>query len=133
MKKYNIKKGYKIGYFLLSLPLSLLMGWCSFELTKETNNLLLLLLSVPMFIFASLSLFSIFFDQLVITDDFIEVKRFFRRKRFYVKDIDRFIIRNNAGYVFSNGKNIHISQDFENWREVANELKLKVKLNPEIK
>lgn len=133
MKKYNIKKGYKIGYFLLSLSLSLLMGWGSFELLKEKNNLIPLLFSVPMFIFANLSLFSIFFDQLVIADDFIEVKRFFRQKRFYVKDIDRFIIRNNVAYIFSNDKSIHISQDFENWREVVNELKLKVKSNLEIK
>lgn len=86
-----------------------------------------------MFIFANLNLFSIFFDQLVIADDFIEIKRFFRQKRFYVKDIDRFIIRNNAAYIFSNDKSIHISQDFENWREVVNELKLKVKSNLEIK
>ena len=122
-QEYRLKMSFKIGYIILGISMSALMSWLVYGFIFTDPNWLFLFGSLVGLFFSIGSIFSVFYDRIILAPDYVEVRHFFRTKRLYLSDIDRIAPMWNSTYIWSkNGSMMHISQDFENWKEVTEQL-----------
>jgi hypothetical protein len=122
VKEYFIKTGYKISYISTAIILFGIMLYC----LLFADNIFLQLLSIGFLIFSLLAGVAPFFDKLTVNESFVEVTHFFKNKRIYFEEITDVVIRHNQIFVKSEKKHIFITQDFDNWQEVADILQDKL-------
>ena len=122
MQEYKLKKAYKIAYLCSGIILCALMAYCM--IYGETFAVVSL--ALVMFGWGALMSAAVFYDRLVLSPDFIEVKRCFISKRINIHEIVNVAVFHNQAFINSERTKIHITQDFINWREVVDELIRKV-------
>lgn len=124
IKEYRRSRRWKIGFFCLCLALGGLCVWLIYQFIFVEPNELFLILTIIGSVFVIGAFISNFTDRIVLGRDYIELTLYFRRKRFLFSEIDGIALEWNSTYLKAkDGKTMHISQDFEGWRELTEILK----------